>query len=182
VPPRPGEAVAPRDVGQGRPVELPDGRDHGGGLERAAVVEGEVPYRAALVELGGGDARAEAEVGAEPALLGHFVQVGEDLLPGREAAAPAARPERERVQVRRDVAGQARVGVVTPGPPEIAGPVEDEEVIDACLPERRGHADPPEPGADHHHAVGRMLGHGLSLALCAARAVELRVPGRSRAG
>ena len=45
-----------------------------------------------------------------------------------------------------------------PGPVPL---VDDEEVIDARPPERDGHADPAEPGADHDHAV-RMLGHGPS--------------------
>ena len=107
--------------------------------------------------------------GVEPALGGHRAQVIQDLLPRREAAAPPARPERERVQVRRHVTGQAGVGVVPPGPPEVVAAVDDEEVVDARLPQRRGHADPAEPGADHENLVRRLLGHGPSLARCAAR-------------
>src|ERR1700730_15401860 len=168
-----GEIVAPHDVGAGRPVELPDGGDDGAGPERVAIVESEVPSGAALVELGGGDARTEPEVGADPAVRGQSAQVGQDLLPRREATAPAGRPERERVQVRRHVAGEARVGIVAPGPPEVVASVDDEEVLDAGLLERRGHADSPEPGAGHDYPVRRLLGHGPSLALCATRATKL---------
>src|SRR5215472_2695838 len=150
---------------QGGPVELPDRGDHGGCPERAAILEHEVPYGAAFIEVGGGDARAEAQMRAEPTLAGQRVQVGQDLLPRRKAAAPPARPERERVQVRRHVTGEAGVGVVPPGPAEVAGPVDHEEVLDARLLERQGHADPAETSADNDHAVRRLPGHGPSFVL-----------------
>jgi len=142
----------------------PDGGDDRAGLQRAAVLEGEPPHGAALVELGGGHARAEAQVRAELALIHQRAQVGQDLLPRREAAAPAPRPERERVQGRRHITAQARVGVVPPDPPEVITPVKDDEVLDARLLERRSHADPPEPGTDHDRPVRRILWHGPSLA------------------
>ena len=173
VPRRAGEVVAARDVRKGGPAQLADGRHDGGRLQRGAILQGEIPYGAALVELGGRHAGAETEMGPEPALVGQRVQVRQDLLPRREAAAPAAWPERERVEVRRHVAGQAGVGVVPPGPAEVGCPVEHEEVPDARLLERQRHTEPREPGADHDHPVPRMLRHRLSLALRAARPPSL---------
>jgi hypothetical protein len=76
-------------------AELADGADDRGRLERAAVVQGEVSGRTALVELGGSDPAAEAEVRAEAVLGDQRVQVSQDLVSGREAPAPAPRPERE---------------------------------------------------------------------------------------
>ena len=60
----------------------------------------------------------------------------------------------------RDVAAQAGIGVVPPGPAEIIGPVHDEEVVQAGLLQCGGHADPAEPGPDHHHAMRRLCWHG----------------------
>src|SRR6516165_7242325 len=97
MPPGAGEPVPAGEVGQGRPTELADGADDRGGLERAAVVQGEVPGRTALVELGGGDRAAEAEVWVEAVLGDQRVQVSQDLVPAREAPAPAPGPEREGV-------------------------------------------------------------------------------------
>jgi hypothetical protein len=164
VPRRTGEIGTARDVRNGRSAELAYGGDNGGCLKRVAVIELQLPHRPALIELGRGDARPEAQAWAEPALRDQRVQVGQDLFPGREPPAPARGPERERVQVRRDVAGKAWICVIPPDPPEFVSLVDDEEVLDARLLKGRGHADPPEPGADDDHAVGRMLGHGLSLA------------------
>jgi hypothetical protein len=42
--------------------------------------------------------------------------------------------------VRPDVAGQTGVGVVAPGAAEVVGPVQDDEIVDAGLLERDGHA------------------------------------------
>src|SRR6185312_5292086 len=93
VPGRTGEVAAARDVRQRGPVELPDRGDHGARLDRAAVGEGEVPQRTALVEPARGDTRPEAQMRAETVLLGQVTQVGQDLPLRGEAAAPAPRPE-----------------------------------------------------------------------------------------
>jgi len=53
VPRRAGEIVPARDIGKGGPAELAHGRYDRGGLQRAAVLQDEVPQRPALVELGG---------------------------------------------------------------------------------------------------------------------------------
>ena len=96
---------------------------------------------------------------AKTVLLGQVAQVAKDLPLRREAAAPAPRPERERVQVRRHVAGGTGIGVVPPGSPWLFALVDDEEVLDARPPQRDTHADPAEPGTDHDHAVWRTSGH-----------------------
>jgi hypothetical protein len=128
-----GEPVPAGDVGQDGAAELADGADDRGGLQCGAVVQGEVPDRAALVELGGRDSSAEAQVRAEAVLGDQRVQVRQDLVARRVPPAPAPGPERERVQVRRYVAGQAGVGVVAPGSAEVIGPVQHDEVADARL-------------------------------------------------
>src|SRR5207248_1890872 len=78
-------------------------------------------------------------------------QVRQDLVPGREHPGPArVLLERERVQVRRDVAGAARIRVVPPGTAEVAGLLQDDEVLAACLLELDPHAQPGKPGPDDH--------------------------------
>jgi hypothetical protein len=100
-----------------------------------------------------------------------FVQVSQDLPAPWETPAPARRPERERVQLRRHVASQARVAVIPPRPAEVSGPLNHDEVVDARLLKRDSHADPAESGADDHHPVR----HGHSLALCLARCRTSRI-------
>ena len=181
VPRRAAEVVPARDAGQGRPVELTDGGDDGVRAQPLAVVQGELPHRAALVELGGGDAGAQPQAGAQPVLGGQRLEVAQDLLLRRKAPAPAPRPGRERVQPGRHVAGGPGVGVVPPGPAQAVALVDDEEVPDARLFEGHGHAEPAEPGADHDHAVRRILGHGPSSRSARPRARML--PGdRDRSG
>ena len=154
-----GEIAAARDVRQGGPVELPDRGDHGTRLDGVAVAEGEVPQGTALVEPARGDARTEAQMRAETVLLGQVTQVGQDLPLRGEAAAPAPRPERKRVQVRGHVTGGTGIGVVPPGSPGPVALVDDEEVFDARPPQGDAHADPAEPGTDDDHAVRRIPGH-----------------------
>ena len=156
-----GEPVPAGDVGQGGTAELAHAADDRGRLQCAAIVNGEVPDRAALVELGRDDPGAETEVRAKAMLGDQRVQVSQDLLARREAPAPAPGPERERVQVRRHVAGQARIAVIAPRSAEVIRPVQHDEVVDACLLERDRHADPAESGTDDDHPVR----HGHSLAM-----------------
>jgi hypothetical protein len=153
VPHRPGELLPAGDGGQHGPAELPDGAHDRAGLQRAAVVEGEVPDRAALVEPRRRHPASQPKVRAEPVLGHQTVQVTQDLFARGEAPAPAPRPERERVQLRRHVTGQPRIAVVTPDPADVIGPVQHHEVVDARPPQRDRHADPAEPRADHYHPV-----------------------------
>jgi hypothetical protein len=120
----------------------------------------------ALVELGRLDAGAQPQVRAQAVLVGQRVQVGQDLGLGREAAAPPAGLERERVQAGRHVAGGAGIGVIPPDAAQVLGLVHDQEVVDARPLERHGHAQAAEPGAHHDHAICRLLGHRALLALC----------------
>src|SRR6266487_2948896 len=175
MPPRTAELVLAADIGQGRAAELADGADDRGGLQRLAVVEGEVPDRVALVEFGRRDPGAEAQVRSEAALGDQPVQVGQDLLAWREAPAPAPGPERVRVQLRRHVTAQARVAVVAPGPAEVVRLIQYDEVLDARLLERDRHADPAESCPHDDHPVR----HGHSLAL---RGTEPYGPDRHEPG
>ena len=94
-----GELVPAGDVRKGGAAELADGADDRCRLHCPAIVQGEVPDRAALVELGRRDPAAEAEVRAETVPGDQRVQVSQDLVACREATAPAPGPERERVQL-----------------------------------------------------------------------------------
>jgi hypothetical protein len=134
-------------------AELADAADDRRRLQRAAIVKGEIPDRAALVEPGRRDPGSEAEVGAKAALGHQRVQVSQDLLARREAPAPGPRPERERVQLRRNVAGQARIAVIAPRSAQVIGPVKHDEVVDPRLLERDRHADPAKSRTDDDHPV-----------------------------
>ena len=157
-----GEVVPAGDIGQDGRAELADGADHRGRLQGFAVAEGEGPQRLVLVELGVRDPGAQAQVRAQAVLGDQRAQVGQDLLARREAPGPAPGPERERVKQRRHVAGQAGIAVVAPGPAQVIGPVQDDEVLQARPFERDRHADPAEPGTDDGHLVRHEPSLGLT--------------------
>ena len=157
-----GEVVPAGDIGQHGLTELADGADDRGRLQGFAVAEGEGPPRLVLVELGVRDPGAEAQVRAQAVLGDQRVQVGQDLIARREAPGPAPGPERERVELRRYVAGQPGIAVVAPGPAQVIGPVQDHEVLEARPLERDRHADPAEAGADDDHLVRHEPSFGLT--------------------
>ena len=88
----------------------------------------------------------EPDMRPDPVFVGDLFQIGEDLGPGRVAARPALPGgERERVEVRGNVAGRARVGVGPPDAADAVGALEDGEVADAGLEQLDAHADAAEP-------------------------------------
>jgi hypothetical protein len=94
----------------------------------------------------------------EPVLSGESLQVAQDVgLRGEPARPLRAGLARERVEVRRHVAGRARVGVGPPDAADAVGAVEDRELarLGPAGP-AQGHAqpDPAEPGADDGHPRG----------------------------
>ena len=99
--------------------------------------------------------------GAHAVFVGHPLEVVADLLLRREHRGPVrVRLERERVQVRRHVAGAARVGVLAPGAADRVGLLEDDEVLDARFLELDRCADAGEAVADDHDLVDGSGGRG----------------------
>ena len=154
----PGEALEARRCRGGRVRDsgpLPSTSSLGGELagrgvssrhDRSAVVPGGVEHL-----------EAEADVAQHAVLLGASPEVGLDLGLGRVGLGPVrVGCERERVEVRRDVAAAAGVGVVAPGAADVVGPLED-DVLDVPIgePDRGGEAG--EPRADDDRSG---VGHG----------------------
>ncbi len=129
-----GERAGRRDQHVGRPI-APVGLDP---PARRVVVPGRLAHVVAEP-----DVRRDAEP------VGDVAEVVLDLGLGREPAAPVGvGRERERVQVRLDVARRARVGVVPPHAADLVGPLEHDQALDALLEQPDGRPDPPEPGSD----------------------------------
>src|SRR5215831_1872189 len=85
--------------------------------------------------------------------VGDVLQVAPDLrLPGETVRPVRVGRERERVQVRRDVAGTPGIGVVAPGAADRAGPFQDDEVGHPGGAQPDARADTAEAGADDGHA------------------------------
>jgi hypothetical protein len=82
-------------------------------------------------------------------------------LRGERAGPLGIEGEGERVEVGRDVAGGAGVGVVAPGAAEVVAAVEHDEVVDAHGAQAGRHADAGEPGADDDDAV--LVAHGVEV-------------------
>jgi hypothetical protein len=96
----------------------------------------------------------EPGVREDPEALGAAAQVVEDLVAHRVGAVPVrVARERERVQVRRDVALAAGIAVGPPGAAHVAAALDDDEVLRALLLQPDRHAEAAEAGADDGYLV-----------------------------
>jgi hypothetical protein len=158
------EGVEPRQVGDHRLGQRSGGRDEEPRRVGGLGVGGDDPAGGALVEARLDHGGPEADAVDDAVVAGDAAEVVEDLVLGREAAAPpGVGRERERVEVGGHVAGRPRVGVVPPGPADVVAAFEQHDVVDARVDHPDGAAEPGEAGADHEHlvvlgAAGR--GHG----------------------
>ena len=101
--------------------------------------------------------------GSNSVLLGAVVEVGADLGLGRVGPRPVALDlERERVEVRGDVAGAARIAVVVPGAADAAPLLEQDEVLEAGLLQPDGHAQPAGSGSDDRDAQSTWGSRGIA--------------------
>ena len=147
------EAPQPRNIGSGRPTELPHAAHHDLGVDRLALGGAEAPHARVGVEPCGRDLDGEADVGEQVVFACAVPQIVQDLPLGR----PLPRPvgllfERETVHERRRVTRRAGVGVVTPRAAESVGLLEDREGVDAGLLEPDAHAQATEAGPDDDDA------------------------------
>ena len=138
------------DVGNLWPSQLSAGRDQHVELARLATVERDGPAAGVLIERRRRGFRAKPQVFAHPEAVGDLLHVVEDLLLRRVAARPVvSRRERERVQMRRHIAGRAGVCVRAPDTADRLAALEDLEVLDPFLPEADPHADAAEARTYH---------------------------------
>src|SRR6185503_19105307 len=101
------------------------------------------------------------------------LEVGLDLGLRRVAARPArVGSEGELVEVRGDVAGRARIGVVVPDAADPLAALEHGDVVVAGALEHRGGADATEPAADDSHRT-RSGAHGSDTTAAAAASLLL---------
>ena len=92
--------------------------------------------------------------GSTPKRSRAVAQVLQDLVAHRVRAVPVVvRRERERVEVRGDVALAARVAVRPPGAAHVVAALEQDEVLDALLLQADRHAEAAEAGAHDRHLV-----------------------------
>ena len=121
-----GEVLASRERGERRAVELADGADEGvEGLRRGGGVvarrgDAQVPLPRPVVEAGLGHLGGEADDVAQAELLGHALEVGEQVGLGREPRAPlVGLGEGEAVELVGHVDPAARVHVLQPGAADV---------------------------------------------------------------
>ncbi|CFE39143.1 Uncharacterised protein [Mycobacterium tuberculosis] len=143
-----GEFVATCDLGEGRDVQ----RTGPGDQELRDVftpVGGEhVPAAFVVVPVAAIDERIELDVAAQAVLVGDPFEVAQDFVPvGKQVFPVRLGLEREGVQVRRDVARAAGVGVVAPGAADVVGFLQYDEVHSLLL-QCDGHAQTGESGSD----------------------------------
>ena len=123
------------------------------GHDLLAALRAQPPLAGRLVEARGRDLAAEADVRDDPVLLRGAVQVLADLGLARELVRPLrVGLERVAVEVRRDVAGRARVRVVVPGSADPRRLLEDRERVDPGLLELDPHAEAGDACAEDRDA------------------------------
>ena len=142
------EVLEPGDVGQRRLVQRPGRRDEHLRREGAAARR-DPPAAGAGVPVGARDLVPEADPPADARRAGERDEVVLDLAARREQPRPArVRRERQRVEVRGDVARDARVRVLPPRAADLTGLLEHDDVGDAGLAQPDREAQPAEARAD----------------------------------
>jgi hypothetical protein len=95
------------------------------------------------------DFGAKSDVRRQGVFARAMPQIGVDLRLGREGARPVRVGfEGKGIQMRRHVAGRARIAVVAPDAANVLCPLEDDEVMQPGLLEGHGHADASKARAD----------------------------------
>ena len=140
---------SPGTSGIDGPRQLAAGGDQDVGLDLVAAGNLQPPAARLLVEGGTFDVAAETGLVEHAEAARDALEVGLDLVAWREASRPiGVGSERQRVQMRRDVAGGARIGVGAPDPAEPVAALEDHEVVDAAARELDGGGDATEAPSD----------------------------------
>ncbi len=140
---RPLKRIKAGDSGNFGQVQSPHARHDDLGRELPAVGGGESPVTGLLIPDEGRDLRVELDLFFELVLVGHALHVGEDF--GLRGVRPRPVPvlgEGKGIEMRRHIAGAARVGIVTPRTAQRRRLLKDHEVIPARLeqPNRDTHA------------------------------------------
>ncbi len=146
------EPVETVNVRQCRLGERANGRDHE--IRRELPLRSaHVPPRLVLVPSDLLNFDSEPMPVKHVVLSGNPLDVGLNLgLFGVRTAPTGVRREREGIQVRRHIAGRARVGVHPPRAADVISPLEDQEVgVPVLLKGDRG-TEPGESGPDDQHA------------------------------
>ncbi len=100
------------------------------------------------------DRTVEDQAAAQVELVGDAAEVGVQLmLLGVRVAPVRVRCERERVQVALHVHRSPGVVVVAPHPTDVAGTIDQHEIVEPSLLQPHGGRDPAEPGADDHDVI-----------------------------
>ena len=142
------EAPQPADLRHGGVAQRP-GRVDEQRRRPVAARRLDVPQLALVVPRRARQLVVQAQVLAEAVACGDGPQVRPDLRLARVRPRPRrVRLGRERVQVRGHVALAARIRVGLPRAADVAGPLEDHEVLDARVLQADRHPDAGEPGTD----------------------------------
>ncbi len=143
----PAESIKARQRRCFRHRELAAGGDQDVGLMGTGA-RLERPGAPLLVPTSGGHLSAGADLLQHPETPRDTFDVRLDLGLGRVTARPAVGREGELVEVRRDVAGSAGVGVGVPDPANAIGLLEDCDVLVALATKRGRGPDAAEAAAD----------------------------------
>src|SRR5918995_607488 len=136
---------SPVEPAQARPDGVVEVRDYPG---RRALEEVPVGHPRRAEQLA-----VEARVPEDVEAPGAAAQVVQDLVAHGIRAVPVVPRERERIEIRRDVALAARVAVRPPGAADVRAAFEHDEILDALLLEADRHPEAAEAGADDRHLV-----------------------------
>jgi hypothetical protein len=165
------EGVDAVDIGRLGHCQHAAGIHHESGGDLPTGVELHPPQCPLVVELDGQNLGVEADFRPDAVLVGAVLGICLQLVAPRVGSRPVRLLlERELVGKRRDVDGDAGIGVPVPGAADAVTGLDDEIVAEALLIELDGGADAREPRADDQAVVvGLRAAHSCSAAFRAAR-------------
>ena len=163
------QGLLPLQHGDGGAAQLPDGADQQVGSEDAAIRGPYGPACLSLIEGRAQHLRPEPDMAAHVQIVGAAFEIGVDFGLGGKGPRPVGiGGEGKGIEVRRDIAGRAGIGVVAPDAAHGVGLFQHDEVLDALALQPRRHADAGKARADDDGGPSA-AGATLFLACCRAR-------------
>lgn len=152
---RTGELLQPVDARIGRTAELAAGRHQAARVQGLAAAGVHLPQAMCLVELGMADFGIAADTTGQTVLVDAVTDIAVDFHLRRVLARPVRLGfEGIGIQVRRHIAGRARIMVVAPGATDLGSLFQNQEVALSGLLQLDRQTDAAKAGTNDQHTQG----------------------------
>ena len=150
------QVLLSRKVRKSRSTQLPDGADQQPRCQLPPIRKRDSPVVCPLVKSGTPNFRSEENMIANAAFVGATLKIGVNFRLNRKHARPVrVRREGERIEMRGDITGRARINIVTPDATDRVRLFQNDEILDAALLQAMRHPDAAKAGSDDDHIKTR---------------------------